>query len=155
MQIQDVTKQAFDAIDRGDVRSSANLYADDFRMTGPLPVPLDKKQYLEVMEKLKRGIPDLQFHRRDIRVNGNTVDVHVQLSGTHTATLPSLMPGMPDVPPTNHSFRLPTETLHVRFQGDRIAEIRVDPVPGGGVTGILEQLGVSIPVTGRTDKPNK
>lgn len=152
MSIQDITNQALDAVERGDVRSSASLYADDFRFTGPLPTPLDKNQYLDVMEKVRQGAPNFRFNRHDLHIDGQTVVVPVQITGTQTGTLRSLMPGMPDLPPTGKSFRLPPETIRVRFQGDRAVEVHVDEVPGGGILGMLEQLGVTIPVTGAHDK---
>jgi SnoaL-like domain len=149
MQMVDLTNRALDAMESGTIKSSSSLYSDDFTLTGPIPMPLNKNQYLDLMEKVTKGVPDWNFHRHDLRTEGQTVFVPVQITGTQNRTLPGLMPDMPDLPPTNRSFRLPPEVVQITFRGDKISRIHVDPVPGGGIPGMLEQLGVSIPVTGK------
>ena len=155
MQIQDITNQVLDAIEKGKVQSSANYYADNFRLVGPMPTPQTKTEYLDVMTKVTSGIPNWNFNRHDLRVEGQTVIVPVHVTGTQSRTLPSLIPGMPDLPASNRSFSLPNEVMRIKFQGERIVECQIDPVPGGGLGGVLEQLGVQIPVTGRSVKPSK
>ena len=155
MQIQDITNQVLDATEKGKLKSVASYFADNFKLTGPMPTPQNKDQYLDTMAKLTSGIPNWNFNRHDLRVEGQTVVVPVRVTGTQSRPIPSLMPGMPDLPASNRSLSLPNETIRVKFQGERIVEVHVDPVPGGGVTGILEQLGVQIPVTGRSDKSSK
>jgi hypothetical protein len=155
MQITDIAKQVLDSIEQCKAASTGSLYTDDFRFTGAVPMPLDRDQYVEVMNKVCKGVPDWKFNYHDIHVDGQTVVVPVQVTGTHTRTLPGLMPGMPDLPATNRSFRLPPEEIKVTFRGDRISNVHVDPVPGGGVQGMLEQLGVAIPVTGKPSDQQK
>ena len=155
MQIQDITSKALDAIERGDIQSTADDYAENFTFSGPVPMPLNKSQYLDIMAKVTSGVPNWNFNREPARVQGQKVIVPVHITGTQTRTLPGLMPGMPDLPATNRSFTNPHETIEVTFQGERIVDIHVEPVPGGGILGMLEKLGVAIPVTGRTEKPAK
>jgi hypothetical protein len=151
--IQDITNQVLDAIEKGRPRSAEKYYADNFKFTGPMSQAQDKEQYISTMEKITQGVTGWNFNRHDIRVDANTVMVPVRISGTHTRTLPSLGPGMPDLPASNRSFHLANEVIRVIFQGDRISEMHVDPVAGGGVSGMLEQLGMQIPISGQTDKP--
>jgi hypothetical protein len=155
MEIQDIVNHVLDSLERGDAQSDARYYADNFTFSGPVPEPLDKSQFLDLMAKMTSGIPDWKFNRGKLRVEGQTVIVPVQITGTQTRTMPSLMPGMPDLPATNRSIRNPPEVIQVTFQGERVVDIHVDPVPGGGVLGMLEQLGVAIPVTGRQNKPHQ
>jgi predicted ester cyclase len=155
MEIQDIVNQVLDSLERGDVQSNAHYYADNFTFSGPVPEPLNKSQFLDLMTKINQGVPDWSFNRGKLRVEGQTVIIPVQVTGTQTRTLPGLMPGMPDLPATNRSFRIPPETIRIKFQGERAVDIHVDPVPGGGIPGMLEQLGVAIPVTGRQNKPQK
>jgi hypothetical protein len=155
MEIKEITSKVLDALEKGDIKSSASYYADNLTFSGPVPMPLNKTQFLDLMTKVTTGVPDWKFNKHDLRVEGQTVIVPVQVTGTQTRTLPGLMPGMPDLPATNRSFRIPPEVIRVTFQGDRVVDIHVDPVPGGGIPGMLEQLGVPVPVTGKTDKPSK
>jgi hypothetical protein len=39
--------------------------------------------------------------------------------------------------------------MRMTFRGDRVSNIHVEPVAGGGISGMLEQLGAAIPVTGK------
>jgi hypothetical protein len=155
MQIQDITNQVLDGLEKGEIKSTANRYADNFTFSGPVPMPLNKNQFMDLMSKVLTGVPNWKFNRHDLRVEGQTVLVPVQVTGTQTQTLPGLMPGMPDLPATNRAFRIPPEVIRVTYQGERIVDIHVDPVPGGGIPGMLEQLGVAVPVTGKPDKPSK
>jgi hypothetical protein len=155
MQIQDITNQVLDALEKGDAKSTAKYYTENFTFSGPVPMALNKDQFLDLMTKVTTGVPDWKFNRHDLRVEGQTVIVPVQVTGTQTRMLPALMPGMPDLPATQRAFRIPPEVIRVTFQGERVMDIHVDPVPGGGIPGMLEQLGVAIPVTGKTDKPAK
>ena len=155
MRIQDITTQILDAIERGNVRSMAKYFTDDFSFTGPMPVAQDKTQFMDMMTKITNAVPDWKFNRHDLEVEGQSVHVPVQVTGTKTRRLPALMPGMSELQPTNRSFQIPSETLHVTFRGDRISNIHVDPVPGGGIPGMLEQLGAAIPVTGRKDQTSE
>jgi hypothetical protein len=156
MQREDVVNKALDYIESNDLNSSKSLYSDDFTFSGPVPVPLNKAQYLELMGKVLQGVPNWNFHRHDLRVEGDTVIVPVRVAGTQTGRLPGLMPDMPDLPATNRSFRNPPEEMRITVRGDRIVDVNIEPVPGGGVLGMLEQLGVSVPVTGKPpEKPKK
>jgi SnoaL-like domain len=139
--IQDLTNQALDAIEQSKVKSSASLYADDLQFTGPVPMPLNKDQYLDLMEKVTRGVPNWNFHRHDLRVEGQTVIVPVQVTGTHSQTLPGLMPGMPDLPPTHRSFRIPPEVIQITFRGHHEIRLAIF-VEGGWCSSIRDERGL-------------
>ena len=68
-----------------------------------------------------------------------------QLSGTHQAELDLSPLGLPNVPATGKSFQLPLETATISFNGEKITSVRTTEVAGGGVMGILSQLGVEAP----------
>lgn len=54
--------------------------------------------------------------------------------------------GLPPIPETNKSVSLPKEHWEYVIKDNTIATIRVEQVAGGGIAGILQQLGVDIPV---------
>ena len=134
MQIQDITNQVLDAVEKGRAKSTADLYADNFTFTGPMPMELNKNQYLDIMSKVTAGAPDWKFNRHDLRVEGQTVVVPVQITGTQTKTLPALMPDMRDLPPTNRSFRIPPEVsgpreFHPRALSEPDMNLSAHPAP--------------------------
>ena len=55
------------------------------------------------------------------------------------------LPGFDPVPATGRTVRIPEHFFFYRVRGDRIVEIRPDPVPGGAPRGIFEQIGVTLP----------
>ena len=63
--------------------------------------------------------------------------------GTHTGTF--ALPGLAPVPATGREVKIAEHYFFYRVRGNRIVEIRPEPVPGGAPRGILEQIGVPVP----------
>jgi hypothetical protein len=55
------------------------------------------------------------------------------------------MPGMPPIPATNKKNSLPEERLEFTFVGEKITSLTSDNVPGGGIPGVLQQIGIPLP----------
>lgn len=142
MNAQEIVKKALAEIEKGVI--DASTYTEDMIFSGPVPQPIKRNEYVTLMKNLVGASPDWNFHARDFRVLGDTVKVTVGITGTQTRTLPGLMPGMLVLPPTNKRFILPEEHLSIKVRGDKICELVVDVVPGGGVIGMLSQLGVQL-----------
>ncbi len=66
----------------------------------------------------------------------------VQITGTHTRDLVLPVPGMPPIPATGKRVSLPEEHITFTFKGDTLASLTSDNVPGGGIPGLLAQIGV-------------
>ena len=49
------------------------------------------------------------------------------------------------IPATGKRISLPVEHITFTFKGDKIASMTSDIVPGGGVAGVLAQIGVPLP----------
>jgi hypothetical protein len=139
----EIVKKAISDIENGAIDPST--YTDDMTLSGPVPMPLNREQFVGLMRSLHDGIPDWNFHASNHRVEGDTVHMDVQISGTQTRTLPGLMPGMPDFPASNKHFALGTEQLAITLRGDKACAIVATVPPGGGVLGMLAQLGVPMP----------
>jgi hypothetical protein len=133
-------------VEQGDFDRVAGFLAEDFTLTGPVPMPLAKGEFLGLVRGLVAGIPNWRFNTHGWQETGDSVSVKVRITGTHTGELPGLMPGMPAAAATNKSFALPEECMEFQFRGGKIARFQVDPVPNGGVPGILQQLGIAVPV---------
>ncbi len=89
------------------------------------------------------AFPDWSFNLGSLEEQGDKVLATVHITGTHTRDL--LVPGLPPVPATNKRVSLPEEHLEFTFHGDKIASLSSDNVPGGGVPGVLQQIGVPLP----------
>ena len=118
-----------------------NKLTNDFTFSGAVDKPIDKKQWVGVHKAIQAGIPDLKFNLQQMEQKGdNKITAKVKLTGTHTANMPSPLPGANSIPATGKRVSLPEEELEFTLNGDKISGLFVKPVPHGGVMGIIEQI---------------
>lgn len=133
------------ALEAREFEKAASYLADDFVLNGPVQQPLGKQEFLAVQSAFENAFEDWSFNSHDELEQGDKVVAAVQITGTHTRDLVLPMPGMPIIPATNKKVSLPEEHLEFTFKGDKIASLTSDNVPGGGVPGVLQQIGVPLP----------
>ena len=132
------------ALDAQDFEKAGSYLADDFVLQGPAPEPLNKQAFLAVQSAFQRAFPDWSFNSRDEIEQGETVTSIVHITGTHTRDLLVPMPGLPPIPATNKHISLPDEHLVFTFKDGKIASLSTDNTPGGGIPGVLVQIGVPV-----------
>jgi predicted ester cyclase len=138
--------QAFSAaLEAHDFEKAASYLSDDFVLSGPIPQPLGKQEFIAVQSAFENAFEDWSFNSHDEVEQGDKVIAAVQITGTHTRDLVLPMPGMPAIPASHKKVSLPEEHLEFTFEGDKIASLASDNVPGGGVPGVLQQIGVPLP----------
>jgi predicted ester cyclase len=95
---------------------------------------------------MRTAFPDLKFEVEQVTANGNQATVNVQLSGTNTGSLSMPLPGMEgmSIPPTGKKVAA-KDTFLVTVQGDKVSHMAVDSPAGGGLPGLLAQMGVNMP----------
>ena len=147
----DIVKDFMVALESKDFDTAASYLSDDFAFSGWTPQPLDKDQFITVMGELKAGIPNLSYHFHTVRdvqdlVQESNVKAAIQMTGTQTDSfiLPPL--GLPPIPQMARSVPLPEEHWDYTLQNGKIVNITVQRVPGGGIQGLLRQLGIELPI---------
>ena len=147
----DIVKDFMIALESKDYDTAASYLSDDFVFSGWTPQPLDKDQFMTVMGELKAGIPNLSYHFHTVRdvqdlVQESNVKAAIQMTGTQTDSfiLPPL--GLPPIPQMARSVSLPEEHWDYTLQNGKIVKITVQRVPGGGIQGLLRQLGIELPI---------
>ena len=141
-----------EALEAKEFDKAAAYLSDNFHFSGSIPLSLNKDKFISYSSALAEGMPNLSYHFHDLREvverlgEGNRVRATIQINGTHTNDFQVLLLGFPPIPATNNSVLLPEEHWEYALKGDTIAFIRVEQVSGGGIAGILEQLGVDIPI---------
>jgi len=139
------TVKAFSsALESKDFDKAASYLSDDFTLTGPTPQPVGKNEFIGIQSAFILAIPDWSFNDHDVQEQGDKVTGAVQITGTHTE--PLVLSGMPPIPATGKKISLPEEHLEFTFKGDKIASLTSDNVPGGGIPGVLQQIGVQMPM---------
>jgi predicted ester cyclase len=138
------TVQAFsEALEAKDLELAASYLSEDFVMQGPTPVPVGKNEFISIQGAFLHAFPDWSFNSGPLQEQGDKVIGTVHVTGTHTA--PLVIPGVPPIPSTGKKVSLPEEHLEFTFKGDKIGSLASDNVPGGGVPGVLQQIGVQLP----------
>ena len=84
----------------------------------------------------------------DTSTDLNPVDPDGTEDGTGTQTDGFILPplGLPPIPQMGRTVSLPEELWSYTLQGGKIARIMVHRVPGGGIQGLLHQLGIDVPI---------
>ncbi len=141
----EIVKAFSAALETRDFDKAASYLADDFVLSGPVPMPIGKQEFIAVQSAFEDAFQDWSFNSHDEVEQGDKVIAAVQITGTHTRDLVLPMPGMPPIPATNKKVSLPVEHITFTFNGDKIASLISDNVPGAGIPGVLQQIGVPLP----------
>ena len=125
-----------------DVERIAGTVADD--LAGEcLPRTLGKEQFLAMLRAVYAAFPDWHYEQHAPERHGEVFAIKWRQGGTHSGTF--ALAGLAPVPATGKTVQIPWHYFYYRVRGDRIVEIRPEPVPGGAPRGILEQIGVAAP----------
>ena len=130
---------------------AASYLADDFLLNGFTPKPLGKDEFMTLMSGLQEGMPNLSYHLQDVkeveeRSEGNRVEGNVHITGVQTETFIVPPLGLPPIPQTAKPVSLPSEVWTFVVRNGAIHAIHTSKVPGGDIKGLLNQLGINVPI---------
>jgi hypothetical protein len=141
----EVAQKLSETLEARDLAGLHPLLSDDFVAKGP-SFELNKPQTLGYLQIMFTAFPDHRFGLTDFREEGELVYCTSHERGTHTGVLDLKPLGMSvSLPPTGRPFALPEFTISIRAVDNRVVYFAEEDVPGGGMTGILQQLGASVP----------
>jgi predicted ester cyclase len=145
MKASEVINACFSALDAKDLTKAGKLLSDKLEVVGVAPEPQGKNEFINVHRALFSGIPDFNFHHKIIKENGNRLGVKVQITGTHTKEMTAPIPGLKNIPATWKAIKMPEEECDITVTDDKITRLEIRQVPGGGIAGLLNQIGVKLP----------
>jgi hypothetical protein len=140
------------ALEAKQFEKAATYLADDFRFIGWTPLPLNKDQFIRLSSELAYGMPNLSYNFHDLHEvdalpgEGNRERAAIRVTGTQVNEFVLVPLGLPPIPQTAQSVALPEEHWEYVVRDDTIVTIDVEPVPGGGISGLLHQFGINIPI---------
>ncbi|HET8842854.1 MAG TPA: ester cyclase [Ktedonobacteraceae bacterium] len=143
MNNMDIIKTGLKAWEMNDEATLSPLVANDFQLSGPVPQPLGKQEFLGLMHIMHASMPDFAFNISSFEENGDTIIAKSHITGTHTGTLE--LPGLPPFPATNIKVSLPEEIQIYTLRNGQISQLTTDGRPDAGIPGMLAQLGVALP----------
>jgi predicted ester cyclase len=141
----DMIKSGLAGMEMGQPEKLAEILTDDMVFAGPVPEPVGKREFIGLQTALVKAMPDWKFNSSDFKQNGNQVTATFQITGTHTNALSLPMPGFPQVPATGKHVSLPKESITISLKNGKISRLEAGKVAGGGVAGVLTQLGIPLP----------
>jgi hypothetical protein len=141
----DLAKSGIAAIEAGNFDFIRDNSTDDMVFNAPGGMSLNRTEFINAQRALLKALPDYRFNATNYKQVGDRVTYTIQVSGTHTGVLDMHLPDVPVLQPTNRHIRLPQEPVTVMFKDGKIHRVDLAEVPGGGLTGILTQLGIKVP----------
>lgn len=145
----DVVKTFITALQAGDMEEAARCMSDDFVERGWTPQPLDKPAFLAMMSALRNAMTDFSFNLSGTRGHKEEVEAFIAVSGTHMRDLELPEFGLPLVPYAGVTVQLPQVRATFRVKEDGVEEMRVQTMPGGGLSGLLQQIDTELPLLPR------
>jgi len=145
---REIVQALFDAVQRGDFQKARFLVSNDCQFRDGSVEPIKREAWMRINKNLKKAFPNLDYHFHVDRVDGldgGVVKISAELKGTHSGVLDLSPVGLGVTPATNKSFATPREHGRVTIKGDKVASWVVDRIEGGGLRGILGQLGIALP----------
>jgi len=141
----DLVKTVLAAFESGDTKKAEGMLADDMVFAGPVPQPIGKREFVGLQTALVAAIPDWKFNPSDFKEQGDKVMLKVHINGTHTKPLTLPPMGIQSLPATGKHVQLPYEPLTITVKDGKATRIEAEHVEGGGVPGVLAQLGINLP----------
>jgi len=139
MSAREVLFSYTEALDRADLATIAALIHEDFHLEGAGLDGIGKREFLAAMKAQLDAFTGYSENPSDIVEDGSIVHFVAHVTGRHTGTL--VLPGMAAIAPTGRSIALPPEPAWVQVTSDKLLVYHVTKVPGGGIDGILSQIG--------------
>jgi hypothetical protein len=140
-----VVQMVLRAIEASDFDHAMSHLADGMMFSGATPEPVPADVWLGLHRQMNLACPDFSFNASHLHPHGDVIHVSVSLSGTQQNDLDLTGFGLPFVAATGKSFKLPMEELSFSVDDGMVTGLSVGKVAGGGVAGILSQLGVEMP----------
>jgi hypothetical protein len=142
MDAKTTVQTLLDSVQKADFEQAKSLLSDDFQFIGHVPEPINRDAWLRMSRSLKKAFPDLDYRFHVEGADGNIVRISAKLKGTHTNELDVSAMNMGAIPATKKSVINPHERGKVTVRGGKVTSWVVESIAGGGLMGILGQLGV-------------
>ncbi len=131
-----------EAFNQMDIETMSSHLADTLAFHGPTPNPLGKGQFVGMMRMLHTAFPDIKANIVLVSSEDDEARITSAMQGTHTGTLDMTAFGKGAIPATGKAFKLPVGAFDYTWKDGQIVTIQTHPNPGGGLPGIMQQLGL-------------
>ena len=148
MDAKEIVRTWITALQSGAMEEAAEYMTPDFTLVGWTPQPLDQQEFLALQAQLDAGMPDFSYNLSNLHSHHNeVVTALIQVVGTHMAELAFPQLGIPAIPQLGQQVALPQVPVEFTLKEDRVAQMKVQPVVGCGMEGLLQQLDTDVPLS--------
>jgi hypothetical protein len=144
MKPSEIVGNFINAIESNDFKTAENLTSNDFVVEGVGPSKFTRTEFLNLHRALNNGLPDFSFNHKIVKESGDQVDIRIRLTGTHKRDMQPPIPGISTIKATNKQIKMPEENVHLTVKNNKITRLRLEQIPGGGIAGLLKQIGVEL-----------
>ncbi|HLI08315.1 MAG TPA: nuclear transport factor 2 family protein [Ktedonobacteraceae bacterium] len=155
MNAKEIVKTFITALQSGAIAMAARYMTDDFKLIGWTPEPLDRGKFLALQTQMDTGMPDFSYNLTDLHARGSVVTGLIQLAATHTRDLAFPQFGIPTILTTGQVIGLPQVPAEFALRDGKVAEMKMQTVPGGGMEGLLQQLDEHLSIPPRIEDINQ
>ena len=152
MEATELVMTCITALQSGDMNLAAQNLADDFGLRGWTEQTLDKSQFLAMQSHLLVAMPDFSYNLSNVQMDGQHVEALIQISGTNLGALDLSMLDIAPIGATGLAVELPQIPVRFVTENDTLQEMEMEMVAGGGMAGLLQQIGGELPVVPRLDE---
>lgn len=146
MNSQETVQALMDSVQRGDFDKAKTLLSDDFRFTGLIRRPINRKTWLKMGASLRMAFAGLNYHFKVGSTDGNVVNTTSQMSGNNRGAFDLTSLHMGVVSATHKNFSTARENHVITVNNEKVSSWVVEPTEGAGLMAILKQLSVTLPV---------
>ncbi len=147
----DIVNTFLTALQSGDMELAANTMSDDFTMSGFAPQTLNKNEFLVTHSNLLAAMPDFSYNMTSEQVEENgAVQTEIEITGTQLNPLTLTILGIQTIPETGLAVTLAqTQTTFKVNSENQVTSMAMQPIAGGGLEGLLQQVGAELPIEPR------
>lgn len=149
MKARNIVKTLMTALQSSDLDEAASLLSDDFVLRGWMLEPLGKGEFLSMQSELLNAMPDFSYGLSELKEHHGRVSALIHVSGTHINDLALPTFGLELIPSTGLAIDLPQVHTTYLLEDGKVKEMLVEAVPGGGLGGLLQQIGAELPIPSR------
>src|SRR5579872_6492305 len=151
MEATELVMTCITALQSGDIDMAAQYLADDFVLRGWTEQTIDKSQFLAMQSNLLAAMPDFSYNLSDVYSAGQGVEALIQVRGTNLGDLDLTMLDIAPIQATGLAVELPQVPARFVTESDTVKEMAIETIAGGGLSGLLQQIGGELPVEPRLD----
>ncbi len=151
MEATELVMTCITALQSGDIDMAARCLADDFVLRGWTEQALDKNQFLAMQSHLLVAMPDFSYNLSNVQAEGRGAEALIQISGTNLGELDLSMLDIAPLQATGLMVGLPQVAVRFAVGDNTLQEMVMERMAGGGLAGLLQQIGGELPVAPRLD----